>query len=54
MEAPCQIWQTERNAAKFNRDLGDEDVYNPGTERNIDVQETYCVMQVLKGSELQK
>ncbi len=46
-------WQTERNAAKFNRDLGGEDVYNPGTERSVDVEETYYVMQVLKGSEVQ-
>ena len=46
-------WQTERNAAKFNRDLGGEDVYNPGAERSIDIEETYCVIQVLKGSEVQ-
>jgi hypothetical protein len=46
-------WQTERNAAKFNRDLGGEDVYKPGAERSIDVEETHCVMQVLKGSEVQ-
>ncbi len=30
-------WQTERNAVKFNRDPGGEDVYNPGTERSVDV-----------------
>ena len=46
-------WQTERNAAKFNRDLGGEDVYNPGAERSIDVEETYRVMQVLKENKAQ-
>ncbi len=46
-------WQTEWNAAKFNRDLGGEDVYNPDTDRSIDVEVTYCVMKVLKGSEVQ-
>jgi hypothetical protein len=46
-------WQTERNNAKLNRDLGGDDVYNPDTDCNIDVDETYCVMQVLKGSEVQ-
>ncbi len=37
-------WQTERNTAKFNRDLGVEDGYNPDSDRSIDVEETYCVM----------
>ncbi len=39
-------WQTERNAAKFNRDLAGEDVYNPGAERSIDVEETYRSIDV--------
>jgi hypothetical protein len=46
-------WQTERNAAKFNRHLGGEDAYNPGAERSTDVEETYRVMQVLKENEAQ-
>jgi hypothetical protein len=46
-------WQTERNAAKFNRDLGGEDAYNPGAERSTDVEETYRVMQVLKENKAQ-
>ncbi len=46
-------WQTEWNTAQFNRDLGGKDVYNPDTERSIDVEETYCVMQMLKRSEVQ-
>ena len=46
-------WQTERNTAKFNRDLGGEDAYNPGAERSTDVEETYCVMQVLKENKAQ-
>ncbi len=40
-------WQIERNTAKCNRDLGGEDAYNPSAERSTDVEETYCVMQVL-------
>jgi hypothetical protein len=52
-ESHWSDWQNERNTAKFNGDLGGEDVYNPDTERNIDVEETYCVMQVLKGSEVE-
>jgi hypothetical protein len=46
-------WQTERNAAKFNRDLVGEDAYNPGAERSTDVEETYRVMQVLKENKAQ-
>jgi hypothetical protein len=52
--SPWSDWQTEWNTEKFNRDLGGKDVYNPDTERSIDVEETYCVMQMLKRSEVQK
>jgi hypothetical protein len=44
-------WQTERNTAKFNRDLGGGDTYNPSSEHRMDVEETYRVMQVLKKNE---
>jgi hypothetical protein len=41
-------WQTERNTAKWNRDLESEDVYNPDTDRSIDVEEIYRVMKVFQ------
>ncbi len=41
-------WQTERNTVKFNRDLESEDVYNPDTDRSIEVEEIYRVMEVFQ------